>query len=62
MSADAMRELRTALSNAAVEETVVDLVKRRSTMRKMSTLSKMYLNIEKKELHALSVWAPQSLN
>nr|AET50869.1 hypothetical protein [Eimeria tenella] len=52
--ADRMHELQKALSNAAVEETVVDIMRRRSTLRKMSMASRLFLELEKKKLSAIT--------
>lgn len=55
VSAQHMEELTSALSHAAVEETVVDVMKRRSTFRKMTMVSKIFLSVGKKDLSALTV-------
>lgn len=49
-----MEELQSALFKASVEETVVDVMRRRSTFRKMTMVSRLFLNMEKKDLSAIS--------
>ncbi|KAL8429307.1 hypothetical protein ACSSS7_006672 [Eimeria intestinalis] len=54
VSAAELEELQKAMSHAAVDETVVDVMKRRSSFRKMKMVSRMYEKVQKKELSALS--------
>ncbi|XP_026192337.1 uncharacterized protein LOC34622826 [Cyclospora cayetanensis] len=54
MDAKSLNELTKALSKASVKETVVDVMRRRSTLRKMTIVSKVFLNMQKKELSSIS--------
>lgn len=54
-----LQELSRALSTAAVKETVVDIMQRRATLRKMSKASRLFLQCNKKDLSTLSVNTPQ---
>ncbi|KAL8446788.1 hypothetical protein Emag_004549 [Eimeria magna] len=54
VSAAELERLQSAMSQAAVDETVVDVMRRRSSMRKMKMVSRMFEKVQKKELSALS--------
>ncbi|OEH77290.1 hypothetical protein cyc_06722 [Cyclospora cayetanensis] len=56
MDAKSLNELTKALSKASVKETVVDVMRRRSTLRKMTIVSKVFLNMQKKELSSISIY------
>ncbi|KAL8428130.1 hypothetical protein Efla_005833 [Eimeria flavescens] len=58
VSAEALEKLNAAMSQAAVEETIVDVMKRRSTLRKMQTTSRIFARVQKKERFALSETPP----
>ncbi|KAL8275224.1 hypothetical protein Esti_000808 [Eimeria stiedai] len=55
VTAAELEKLQSAMSQAAVDETVVDIMKRRSSVRKMKTVSRMFEKVQKKELSAITV-------